>query len=226
MLSSIPSYIYILFLFSVFYVLGSFFRAIHNRKVMSIIIGWGCIQSMIGLSGFYEYEKSIPPRFVWVIFPVILIIILVLFSKKLRDWMVRLDLKKLMWIHIVRIPVEIVLFGLYTADYIPKLMTFEGQNFDIFAGITALFIIFVGFHNGKMRIKLLWIWHIFSFILLMNIVVLALLSAPTPFQQLALDQPNIAILYFPFLLLPGIIVPIVLIANLTGFVILTKVSQE
>jgi hypothetical protein len=50
----------------------------------------------------------------------------------------------------------------------------------------------------------------------LNIVVNAALSAPVPFQQFAFDQPNIAVLYFPFVWLPGFIVPLVLFAHLAA----------
>jgi hypothetical protein len=48
----------------------------------------------------------------------------------------------------------------------------------------------------------------------MNIVLNAVLSVPTAFQQFAFDQPNIAILYFPFNLLPAVVVPLVLLSHL------------
>ncbi|MDB6080057.1 MAG: putative transrane protein of unknown function, partial [Akkermansiaceae bacterium] len=43
-----------------------------------------------------------------------------------------------------------------------------------------------------------------------------LLSAPFPFQRLALDQPNVAILSFPFIWLPTFIVPVVLFTHLAS----------
>lgn len=52
--------------------------------------------------------------------------------------------------------------------------------------------------------------------LLFNIIVNALFSAPSPIQKFAFEQPNIAILYFPFSLLPTFIVPIVLLGHLVS----------
>jgi hypothetical protein len=53
-------------------------------------------------------------------------------------------------------------------------------------------------------------------VLVIIIVMLAILSSPTQFQQLAFEQPNIAIAYFPFVWLPSIVVPIVLISHLAA----------
>ena len=60
------------------------------------------------------------------------------------------------------------------------------------------------------------LWNFIALVLLINIVVNAVLSAPFPFQQFAFDQPNIAVLYFPFVLLPAFIVPIVLFGHLVS----------
>ena len=46
--------------------------------------------------------------------------------------------------------------------------------------------------------------------LLANIVIIAVLSFPSPIQQFGFEQPNIGLAYFPFIWLPAIIVPIVL----------------
>jgi len=51
---------------------------------------------------------------------------------------------------------------------------------------------------------------------LLNIVTTALLAAPTPFQRFAFDQPNVAVLYFPFVWLPACVVPIALLAHLVA----------
>ena len=59
--------------------------------------------------------------------------------------------------------------------------------------------------------------NILCLFLLLNVVITAFFAFPTPFQKLAFDQPNIAILYFPFNLLPTVIVPMVLFGHLLHF---------
>ncbi len=96
-------------------------------------------------------------------------------------------------------------------------MTFEGRNFDIISGLTAPIIYWLAFRGGKTNRPLLIVWNLIAFGLLINIVTNALLSFPFPFQQLAFDQPNRALLYFPFIWLPTLIVPIVLFCHLASF---------
>jgi hypothetical protein len=93
-------------------------------------------------------------------------------------------------------------------------MTFEGRNFDILSGITAPFIYYFGFIKNKLDKKIILAWNFLCLGLLINIVGIALLSAPFPFQKFAFSQPNIALAYFPFVWLPCCIVPLVLFSHL------------
>jgi Na+/pantothenate symporter len=96
-------------------------------------------------------------------------------------------------------------------------MTFAGWNYDIVAGATAPIATVLSFTKRKVvRASLLLGWNILALLLLGNIVVTAVLSAEVPFQLLAFDQPNRAVTYFPFNLLPSVIVPIVLFAHLAS----------
>jgi len=58
------------------------------------------------------------------------------------------------------------------------------------------------------------LWNVICLGLLFNIVINAILSAPTIFQAQAFDQPNIGVFYFPFVWLPCFIVPAVLFSHL------------
>jgi hypothetical protein len=63
--------------------------------------------------------------------------------------------------------------------------------------------------------------------LVVNIAINGLLSAPTPLQQFAFDQPNIALAYFPFVLLPSVVVPMVIFAHLASIrQILTRKTNK
>ena len=95
-------------------------------------------------------------------------------------------------------------------------MTFEGRKFDILAGITAPIIYWVAFRNGQTNRSLLIIWNFLTLILLFNIVITAFLAFPSPIQQIALEQPNRAVMFFPFIWLPALVVPIVLFSHLAS----------
>jgi hypothetical protein len=127
-----------------------------------------------------------------------------------------MNIQALTILHVVRVPVELVILGLFLIKAVPQLMTFEGRNFDILSGLSAPVIYYFAFIRKQMNGKLLLIWNFVCLGLLINIVANAILSAPFTFQKFAFDQPNIAILYFPYVLLPGCIVPLVLLSHLAS----------
>lgn len=175
---------------------------------------WLPMQILLSANGFYRDTTSMPPHLALAIVPPVLFIIyLVIFNRKI---LVRnSSLKYLTLLHTVRITVELVLFYLFEMGEIPRLMTFEGSNPDILSGITAPLIWF-GYRKGLIGRNGLLIWNVACLGLLLNIVIRAILSAPTPFQQFAFDQPNVGLLKAPYVLLPAFIVPAVLFSHVAA----------
>jgi len=184
-------------------------------KIWLILLAWLGLQTFIGLSGFYTVTDTMPPRFILLTLPPALLIIGLFATSKGRRYLDSFDIKILTILHTVRIPVELVLFWLFIHKKVPGLMTFEGRNFDILAGLSAPFIYYFGFIKKRMGRKPMLIWNFICLALLVNIVINAILSTPFPFQKFAFDQPDIAVLYFPFNWLPCCVVPIVLLSHLT-----------
>ena len=114
----------------------------------------------------------------------------------------------------IRVPVELVLYSLFLNNQVPGEMTFAGGNYDIFSGLTAPLIYYYGFARKQLNRKIIFTWNIISMSLLISVVIHAILATPSSFQQIAFNQPNIAILRFPYALLPAVIVPLVLFSHL------------
>lgn len=216
-MENISIYVYGAFGLIVFALLTIFYLASQKSKsFIYVTSGWILFQSILSLSNFY-IQKNIPiPRFPFLIVPGVAFIIFLFNTKKGKLFIDSLNLKLLTLIHIIRIPIELILFNLFLNKLIPQIMTFEGRNFDIISGITAPFIYYFGFVNKKLRKTWIVIWNIICLGLLFNIVVYSILSSPTLFQRFGFEQPNIAILHFPFLLLPSLIVPIILFSHLAS----------
>jgi hypothetical protein len=219
----LPFYIGALMVLSTCLTVFLFYKAgSYSKTTILVLICWLAIQSAVSLTGFYTVTDTIPPRFPLLVLPPLLLIFSMFITKNGRKYIDRLNIKMLTLLHVVRIPVEIVLFWLFIHKTVPKVMTFEGWNFDILSGITSLLVYYFGLVKQKLNRTVLLTWNFACLALLINIVVIALLSAPLPFQQLAFDQPNIAVMYFPFVWLPCCIVPLVLFAHLASIRILLK----
>jgi hypothetical protein len=189
-----------------------------NKWVGAVMALWLMVQMILAQRGFYSDTTATPPRFPLLLIPPILVTIAAFTIPFLKTGVQKIELKYLVWVHIVRIPVEIALHQLYLAGWVPQIMTYEGNNFDIISGITAPFIAYFGYSKQQLPQWVLTTWNLVCLGLLFNIVITAILSAPTPFQQLAFDQPNIAVTEFPFVWLPCFIVPIVLFAHIKALI--------
>ncbi len=177
-----------------------------NRKVLLYFFLWQIIVSTLA---FLQVFEKRPGLFAAVIIGTILLTILSLRNIKTAA----LNPELLLAIHVLRIPVELILYQLYLQHKVPLSMTFKGINFDIVMGLSAL--ILFGYRLLRNINRSFFIaWNILGIGFLLFIVILALLSSPLPLQQFAFDQPNIAVLAFPYCLLPAGVVPIVLIAHL------------
>lgn len=217
MIDDLPMFINALFLVTTLLTVGLFYKATgFSRWTLAIIAVWVAAQSVIGLTGFYEVNGSFSPRLMLLGLVPFILVVGLFSTDKGKAYIDSLDLKYLTYLHVIRVPIEIILYWLFLAGQVPQLMTFEGRNFDILAGMTAPFVAYFGFHKNLLEIKFIVIWNYFSLALLANIVVHAVLSIPTPIQQFAFEQPNVAVLHFPFLLLPACIIPIVLLSHLVA----------
>jgi hypothetical protein len=228
MLNYIPAFIPIFFILTTIATLILFYWVVKNssaeavRKrstlILLVMIIWLSLQAIVAIKNVYSANPaSVPPKFfLFGVAPAIFVIIGLFVTPKGRLFIDSLPLKNITWLNIVRIPVEFVLLGLFLNKAVPQLMTFEGRNFDIIAGITAPFIAYFGFTKRILSRKVILAWNFICLALLINIIVNAILSAPFFFQQFAFDQPDIAILYFPFSWLPVFIVPVVLFGHLVS----------
>ncbi|MDR3678542.1 MAG: hypothetical protein P4L41_01170 [Flavipsychrobacter sp.] len=222
----LPISISILFIVTTAITVFLFNRASHNSiATLSVLLVWLALQAIVSVTGFYTVTNVLPPRFLLLVLPPVVLIILIFILPLGRQYMDSLDIRKLTLLHTVRILVEMVLYWLYIHKTIPELMTFEGWNFDVFSGLSAPVVFYYGFIKKRIGRKGLLVWNFVSLALLINVVFIAMLSAPLPFQQLAFDQPNVALLYFPFVWLPCGVVPIVLFAHLAAIRQLIKMES-
>lgn len=188
----------------------------YHRTAVAIICVLLITQSALGIAGFFTHWEAMPPRFLFLIAPGLLITLLLMTTSKGKTFIDALDLSQLTLLHTIRIPVEMTLYYLSVAALIPVSMTFAGHNYDILSGMSAPVIYYLVFWRKRMGTRGLLIWNVLCLVLLVIIVTTAVLAAKTPFQQIDFDQPNIGIGYFPFVLLPGIVVPLVLISHLAS----------
>jgi hypothetical protein len=223
MIEGLPLYISIVFLLTTLVTVWFLFSAAKRagdgtpayRLFVFAIPFWMLLTGYLATTNFYRYAEAMPPRVAaFGVLPSVLFI--GIYFVFFRKFVGNLPLKLLTLLHVVRVPVELVLLWLYRAGQVPEYMTFEGWNFDILSGITAILVYLLAFRNGQVNRWLLIAWNLLALGLLANIVTIAVLSFRSPMQQLAFEQPNVGVTYLPFIWLPAIVVPAVLFSHLAA----------
>ena len=216
MLPTLPLWLYLLFGLTTALAVGLFYLAARRSgQALALVLTWLLVQSMLSLSGFYTVTTALPPRLIFALGPPLLLLLSRLATARGRALLASLRLDMLTLLHVVRLPVELGLYGLYLHRAVPRIMTFEGGNWDILMGLSAPLVYWLVRRRRLSRGALL-AWNVLGLALLANIVVVAVLSAPSPVQRLAFAQPNVALLHFPFGWLPAVLVPLVLLAHVAA----------
>lgn len=177
------------------------------RGTVLTLIAWATLTTMLSLSGYLTDFSTRPPRFVIILLIPLIGIILVIRTDTMNTIIRHTPPAFITGLQSFRIIVELLLLLVFTIDLAPVQMTFEGRNLDILSGITAPVIAYLQV-NKKITRTWTVIWNLVCLGLLINVVVIAILSLPTPFRVFT-DEPSTSIVTrFPFIWLPAFLVPL------------------
>ena len=184
------------------------FRPSMSKKAFSITVvavsAWMLFLAVWSLSGnasrFDEFPLNLSP----VLLIPFIVIIVVTFLKGTGRILSSIPAKSIVQLQVFRVFVEILLWALFIQNLLPVQMTFEGRNWDILSGVTApLAAIFLSRSKWGLAI-----WNVVCLGLLINIMSVAILSMPTPLRAFNNEPANTIVAEFPFILLPGALVPL------------------
>ena len=173
-----------------------------------IVILWVALVSVFALLGWFRDLSSMPPKPILVIIIPAIILLVLTFSEKGAALLKATPPHWLIAMQSFRILVEILLWRAFVLNLLPVQMTFEGNNFDAFSGLLAIpFAIAV---MKKWSPRVVVVYNLIGLALLTNILVIAVLSMPTPFRYFMNEPANTLVGEFPFVYLPAILVVIAL----------------
>jgi hypothetical protein len=173
---------------------------------VSLVVIWVVLLGVLSANGFFAQFDSIPPRPLVAIFPSIVILTILAFTRGFRSILSVTPAYWLVFFQSFRIIVELLLWQAYEMGLLPVQMTFEGRNFDIFAGILALIASYLMWKNQSSARTVGIIYNLVGLALLLNIMIIAILSMPTPFRYFTNEPANTIVAQFPFIYLPGVLV--------------------
>ncbi|HYH80305.1 MAG TPA: hypothetical protein VEX86_10920 [Longimicrobium sp.] len=118
-----------------------------------------------------------------------------------------------------RLPLELLMHRAADEGLMPAQMSFSGRNFDIVTGTTALLLgVALWVWRERVPLRLVAAWNVMGTLLLANVLVVAMLSAPTPFRVFMNEPANTWITAAPWIWLPAVFV----VAAIAGHVIVFR----
>jgi len=191
-------------------------RYINRRAAFRLLAGLSVWFIYVGLLGYFGVVKNTamrPPGIAFVVVPVLVFLIFFIVRSTASA---RVALAFPLWIILgtqcFRIGVELFIHQLWIAGLVPKMLTFEGANVDIYVGASAPLIAWLS-TRGRLGIRLALAWNVMGLLALTNVVTRAVLTSPGPFNLIHAEVPNLMFGTFPFMYIPGFFVPLAVVLH-------------
>jgi hypothetical protein len=111
-----------------------------------------------------------------------------------------------------RIVVELFLHQLWLDGLVPKMMTFEGANFDIVIGASAPIVAWL-LATRRIAHRVALVWSVIGILMLLNVIVRSVLTTPGPTHLITSDLANRAITLFPYTFIPAFLAPLAMLLH-------------
>lgn len=181
------------------------------RNFLIIFFGWLMFIYTWSRFGIFRNFDLFPTNAIPVIIIPLITILVFAFSKTVKEMLPHIHQENLIGMQVFRFYVEVLLWALFASELLPVQMTFEGRNFDVITGVTAVLLTtrISGFVLlNKLSKSWIILWNILGLALLINIVAIAIRSMPTPFRYFTNEPANTIVTEFPISLLPAFLVPL------------------
>ena len=186
-------------------------------SVLALMAAWFAYVGLLAYLGVFKNTAMRPPGTVFLLVPVLLFLFLFFVFVFRSSTGARVALAFPLWVLLgaesFRIGVELFLHQLWIGGLIPKMLTFDGANVDIYIGASAAVIAWLS-TRGKVGMRLALAWSVLGLLALTNVVIRAVLTSPGPFNVIHAEVPNRLFGTFPFLLIPGFFVPLAVVLHL------------
>jgi hypothetical protein len=186
-------------------------------RVLAGLLVWLIYAGLLGYLGVFKDMSTRPPGIVLLVVPVLLFLLAFLVFIVLSTASERVALAFPLWILLgaqsFRIGVELFLHQLWIDGLVPRMLTFEGANVDIYVAASAVLIAWLS-TRGRWGLRVALGWNILGLLAITNVVTRAVLTAPGPLNLIHAEVPNRLLGSFPFLFIPGLFVPLGVVLHL------------
>jgi len=190
-----------------------------KRILYSIVIGfvlsaWFMTVLLSSQGGFFLKLSLHPLPNIGLLFvPIIVGINILTRSINVQKIVENISQSWLIGVQITRV-MGVAFLMLYARGLMPAEFAFPAGIGDIVIGITAPLVALVLFFKLSFGRKLAIAWNIVGFSELIVAIITGFLTSPTPYQVLALNNPNNLLFDFPMALVPVFAVPLALLLHI------------
>jgi hypothetical protein len=192
-----------------------FLRRSTAQRVLLVLSGWLVYVGVLGYFGVIGNVNMRPPGLSLVLLPVLLFVAWLAWSDVGLRLAIAVPMGILLGLQTYRIAVELFLHQLYSEGIVPRMLTYEGANFDILIGLTAPLAAWA-WTRGRAGKRFALIWNVVGLLALSNVVVRFVLTTPGPTHLIRTASVNLAASTFPYMYLPGFLAALALVLHVLG----------
>ena len=190
-----------------------------KRLLIVILVSWVGYLALMGNLGFFN-DNSLPPRVpLFLILPIFLSLFLWLRKAGSKLIIQSIPFYFPVAIQSFRVVVELLIHATYGQGLLPRIVTYEGVNFDILVGLTAPLA--TGLHyRGIIGDRVLLGWNFVSLTVLASTVSTFVIAFYFG-DQLNIPKFPMVVGNLPFIFLPGIMVPFAVFMHIISIRLIT-----
>ncbi len=181
-----------------------------RKRLIAITLGgiftWLIVQFFIFKTGFYS-DTSLPPRLpLMMIFPLFLFTGIFLYQNRNHALLNAIPIHIPIAYQSFRAFIEVLFYFTFLKGILPIQVTFEGANYDVLLGISAIFVGYYAYYSKKASIQKLILWNVIG----IGVVAFAAFTFITSFYMSSFwNNATISqeFIQFPYLLLPAFFMP-------------------
>jgi hypothetical protein len=197
-------------------------RYVDRRAAFHVLVGlagWFLYVGLMNYFGVFRNAAMRPPGPAFLLAPIVLFLCIFVVFMVRSTAGPRLALAFPLWIILgtqtFRVGVELFLHQLWINGIVPKMLTFEGANVDIYIGASAPLVAWLS-TRGHVGMRVALAWNVLGLFALTNVVIRAVLTAPGPFNLIHTEVFNRMFGTFPFMFIPGFFVPLAVTLHVLG----------
>lgn len=186
------------------------------RLAVGFVFGWLIYLFLISLTGILK-DLSMPPKFPLLVFLPLVIGFIIFYRRTSRSRVLKAIPRSWpIYFQSFRVVVEIMLLWTFYEGIIPQSATFEGLNFDVFMGISALFVAYFWARGSKHK-TFLYIWNFLGMIMVLFVAYIIASSMYFP-QVWGGSSPlvDMSFIEMPLLLLAGFLAPLAIFMHVVS----------